>query len=270
MRDLVSPRLLPLHLLGLAAVIAAVWLGVWQFGAWQAERAAAARDVTNAEPVAVEQAISPDEPFPSDAVGRPVELSGRWLPDASFFVTGRENAGQDGVWAVTPVAVCEAPDTCDRSPALLVVRGWTTSPAEAPEPPSGEVSLTGWLQPPEGTGRPDPDPRDDSFPELRIADAIQRVDQDLYGAFLVAEESTPTAGLEGLENLTPAQLPDPGGNTGLRNFLYAAEWWVFGAFALFLWWRWTRDELARGRREETKTTAEQSGAATPAEVRSKP
>jgi len=33
--------------------------------------------------------------------------------------------------------------------------------------------------------------------------------------------------------------------TSVRNFLYALEWWVFGGFAVYLWWRWCRDEVAR-------------------------
>ena len=43
-------------------------------------------------------------------------------------------------------------------------------------------------------------------------------------------------------------LPDPDSSTGLRNLFYAIEWWVFGAFALFVWWRWAKDELERSRR----------------------
>ena len=31
---------------------------------------------------------------------------------------------------------------------------------------------------------------------------------------------------------------------GVRNLLYAVEWWVFGAFAAFIWWRWRRDATA--------------------------
>ena len=31
---------------------------------------------------------------------------------------------------------------------------------------------------------------------------------------------------------------------GLRNLLYALQWWVFGAFALFVWWRHLADTLA--------------------------
>src|SRR5204863_158877 len=32
--------------------------------------------------------------------------------------------------------------------------------------------------------------------------------------------------------------------TGLRNILYAVEWWLFGGFAVFLWWRFVRDATA--------------------------
>ena len=40
------------------------------------------------------------------------------------------------------------------------------------------------------------------------------------------------------------QLPPAGRFTGLRNILYAIEWWVFAAFAAFLWWRHVRDATA--------------------------
>ena len=37
------------------------------------------------------------------------------------------------------------------------------------------------------------------------------------------------------------QLPPAGTFTGWRNIAYAIEWWLFAAFALFLWWRFVRD-----------------------------
>ncbi|MGH3372361.1 MAG: SURF1 family cytochrome oxidase biogenesis protein, partial [Nocardioidaceae bacterium] len=150
-------------------------------------------------------------------------------------------------WVVTPVAVCADPDPCPAAPALLVVRGWTAAPGQAPAAPAGPVRLTGWLQPPEGSGLPDPDPDDDVLPELRVADAIQRVDQDLYGGYLVADRAEPSSGIAGLDPVDPASLPEPGSGTGLRNLLYAVQWWVFAGFALFVWWRWSRDELERPR-----------------------
>lgn len=245
---LASPRLLPLHLLGLAATILAALLGFWQLEAWQAQRAAASRDLSSLEPVALARVMDADDPFPSAGVGRPVRTEGAWIPEATFLVADRELDGREGFWVVTPLAVCEPQDACVTSPALLVVRGWVADPAAVPAAPEGRAGLTGWLQPPEGSGRPDPDPSDDVLPELRIADAIQRVDQDLYSAYLVADSLAPAPDPRGVEPVTPESLPTPGSSTGLRNLLYAVEWWVFGAFAAFVWWRWSRDEVARLRR----------------------
>jgi hypothetical protein len=50
--------------------------------------------------------------------------------------------------------------------------------------------------------------------------------------------------------VTPASLPKAETFTALRNLLYAFEWWVFGGFAVYIWWRWCRDELERRRIEE--------------------
>lgn len=244
---LASPRLLPLHLLAATATAAAVLLGFWQLEAWQADRAAAARDLTSAVPRPLDDVLDPDAAFPSEALGRPVHLRGSWVPDGGFLVSDRRLDGRDGYWMVTPIAVCDDDGPCAQEPALLVVRGWTADPDTAPPPPDGPAELTGWLQPPEGGGRPDQDPSDDVLPELRIADAIQRVDQDLYGAYLVLQDANPSAGSEGLEPVTPDSLPEPGSSTGLRNLFYAVEWWVFAAFAAFVWSRWCKDELARGR-----------------------
>ncbi|MGZ5404537.1 MAG: hypothetical protein ACXWDL_07790, partial [Nocardioides sp.] len=102
-----------------------------------------------------------------------------------------------------------------------------------------------WLQPAEGTGAVDADPSDDVLPQLRVADLVQRVDQDLYSAYAVATEPT-----EGLDPARLEQLPDAGRLTGLRNVLYALEWWVFGAFAVLVWVKYLRDEAAQ---EEDET-----------------
>lgn len=244
---LVAPRLLPLHVLGVLATLAGLFLGLWQLDVWQAQREAAARDLSALAPAPIDEVLAADDPFPSAAVGRPVDVTGSWLPAATFYATDRDHQGREGVWAVTPVAVCDVPDDCASSAALLVVRGWAAGPAEAPAPPEGSVELTGWLQPPEGSGQPDPDPGDDLLPEVRIADAIQRVDQDLYGAFLVVDEAEPAGAVRGLEPVTPESLQQPGSSTGLRNLLYAVQWWVFGVFAVFVWWRWAKDELERSR-----------------------
>jgi surfeit locus 1 family protein len=223
--------MLAVHVLAVAAVLAAVLLGRWQYGAWHEGREDRAAALVNAAPRPLDAVMTSDQAFPGASVGRPVQLSGRWLPASTVYVADRDLDGRDGVWAVTPVAVCTS--ACGSAPAMLVVRGWAASAQDAPAAPSGRVRVTGWLQPGEGSGLSDPDPSDDVIPEMRIADAIQHVDQDLYGAYGVAEQPAP-----GLEAASLEQLPEVGALTSIRNLLYAIEWWFFGLFAAFIWWRW--------------------------------
>jgi surfeit locus 1 family protein len=242
-RDLLTPRMLALHLLGAFAVAAACWLGWWQLQSWQAERELAAQDLAEAPAIPLDDALGADEVFANDQVGRPVTVAGAWLPEGGFEVADRDLDGRTGRWVVTPVAVCPAGD-CDGASAIPVVRGWLAPGEQPPAAPRGEVELTGWLQPGEGTGLADPDPTDRVIPEMRIANALQLVDRDLYGGYVIARDLP----VPGLAPVTPDSLPEPAGSTSLRNLLYAAEWAAFAVFAGFLWWRFGRDELDRTRR----------------------
>jgi cytochrome oxidase assembly protein ShyY1 len=259
-----SVRLWGAHLLGIVAVAVAAGLGVWQYDAWQAHRAAQQVDLTHATPVPLTEVLGPDDPFPAADVGRPVRLRGHWLPGGTVLVTGREDArGRAGRWVVTPLSVG---DTAG-APALPVVRGWvpdSTGTEDLPPVPTGEVATTGWLQPPEGTGAPDHDPSDDVLPQLRTADIVQRVDVDLYGAYAIAQEPSSTDAAGGLAKATPGQLPPADRFTGLRNFLYALEWWVFAAFAAFIWWRHVRD-TTRPPAEEEPGAEDPAAGAVPSE-----
>ena len=231
MRRYLTPTLLGAHLLALVCVGAAGWLGVWQLDAWQERRVAEARDLTQTTPEPLTDVMGPDDPFPGDKVGQPVTVRGTWLTDSTTYVSGREHDGRTGFWVLTPLTVGGPGD-----PALPIVRGWVAAPGTAPAPPAGPGEVTAWLQPSEGTGAADDDPGDDVLPQVRTADLVQRVDQDLYGAYAVATEPGP-----GLERATLEQLPSAGRFTALRNLLYAIEWWFFGAFAAFIWWRYVRE-----------------------------
>ena len=225
--------------LALTVVLVAVagWLGWWQLGAWEARRAAEARDLTLLEPVPMTDVLGPDDPFPAPDVGRPVTVEGTWLPEGSFWVSGREYDNREGYWAVSPLQVTDEPGPDD--PAVLVVRGWAKTPDAAP--PTGTAKVTGWLQPPEGGTIADDDANDDIFPEIRVADAVQRVDTDLYSAFVVVDPELSPKVTSGLEAAELSSLPVVGRFTALKNLLYAVEWWFFGAFAAFIWWRWRQD-----------------------------
>lgn len=238
-----APRLWGAHVVALLAVGAASGLGYWQYDAWHAHREAEAIDLTTVAPEPLGEVLGPDDPFPGDKVGQPVSVAGTWVPTGTVFVSGREHDGEDGYWVVTPLAIGDAD-----APALPIVRGWVADPALAPPAPSGEARLVAWLQPTEGTTVADDDRSDDVLPQVRTADLIQHVDQDLYGAFAVVatgEAADPDAVNDGTGALAPAslsQLPAVDRFTGLRNLLYALEWVFFGAFAAFIWWRYVREE----------------------------
>lgn len=231
MSNPLAPRFWGGHLLALVLVSIAAGLGLWQYDAWQAHRAAEALDLTEADPMPLVEVMGNDDPFPGNRVGQPVSIAGTWVPGGTVYISGREHSDRDGFWMVTPLAVGDAD-----APAVPVVLGWLPDADAAPPAPTGTSELVAWLQPTEGTGEVDPDPHDDVIPQVRTADLIQHVDQDLYGAYAVAQEPVGP-----LEAVTPEQLPQVSATTGLKNFLYAIEWWVFALFAGFIWWRWVRD-----------------------------
>ena len=218
------------HAVGLVCVAIAVALGLWQYDAWQTRRDAEALDLTQRDPVPLAEVMGADEPFPGDRVGQPVVVAGTWLPAATVLVSDREHEGREGFWVVTPIT-----DGGPDDAALPVVRGWTASATDVPAAPTGTGEVVAWLQVSDGSGAVDDDATDDVFPQLRVADLVQRVDVDLYGAYAIAQDATP-----GLEAADLEELPAAGRFTALRNFLYALEWWVFGGFAAFIWWRLCR------------------------------
>ena len=256
---LTRPSMFLLHLPAVLAVVAAVLLGNWQIDAWQMHREDRAAALADAEPVPLEDVLGADEVFPADGVGRPVTLAGRWLPEDTVQISDRVHGGEEGFWQVVPVLTCGSSSTgCPEPAAMPVVLGWTPTLADPPPPPSGQLQLTGWLQPGEASAGPDPDLTDTVLPALRIADLLQRVDQDLYGGFVILDK--PAELRDGLVAVTPESLPDPPTSTALRNLLYGVEWWFFAGFAVFLWWRWTKDEVAAAR---ARAASEQEAPVTP-------
>ncbi|HEX4685281.1 MAG TPA: SURF1 family protein [Nocardioides sp.] len=249
-RRALAPRYWVGHLLVLVAVVACLLLGRWQLDVWHDHRSNSAAAVTREDPVPLDEVLGPDAAFPASGVGRPVVVEGRWDPARTVYVADRRQGGRTGVWAVTPVVTATGS-------AIPIVRGWTRTPADAPAAPSGAADLVGLLQPSEDTGLQDSDPRDDVLPELSITDLIPRASYDLYGGYVVATDrdlpsgAPASTGMAGLSAVTPAHLPGPDASSGLRNLLYALQWWVFGAFAVFMWWRWVQEEVL-GRRSSPR------------------
>jgi surfeit locus 1 family protein len=115
------------------------------------------------------------------------------------------------------------------------VRGWSRTRVAPAASASG--SVVGWLQPPDGPGSTPA--TGDVLPQLDIPDLIPRLSQNLYGAYVISEH--PDAGLT---QVTASQLPSADPTTGLRNFLYAIEWWLFACFVVYAWWKHVQERTS--------------------------
>lgn len=244
-RILLAPKLLLLHLAGVGVVIAAVFLGNWQYNAWQIHRDERAADLADAEPRPITDLLDEDGSFPASAVGAPVEVVGTWLPEDTFFVADRDRGGEQGYWMVAVLGCDPGMIVGCAIPATLIVVGWVSEPAGNVAP--GVAEVVGWLQPSDATYLPDENPDDNIVPALRIESVLQHVDVDLRQGYVIARAVTPTAA-PGVLPATPEDLPDPPASTALRNLFYGLQWWIFGGFAVFMWWRWSMDAILAARR----------------------
>ncbi|MGC5584243.1 SURF1 family protein [Ornithinimicrobium sp. W1665] len=240
---MIRTALRPPWLALLALLVAVVWafvqLGTWQIGVSSNE---AARER------AVEQAARPTEPlgevtaphrtFPDDAAGLSVGAEGRYVPEHQFLVPDRLLEGDRGYWVVTPLRT-----SASGEPALLpVVRGFVTDPSAADRPPESPVRLTGTLAPSESPVEGGPWP-----PGIRAsidsADLVNDWDEPLFTGFLFLVEEDPALTSAGVDRIPPPVF----GESGIvwRNFGYGLQWFVFAAFAVYMYLRFLRD-AARG------------------------
>jgi len=134
-------------------------------------------------------------------------------------------------------------------PALLVDRGWlatdtSTGPVDVPAPPSGEVTVTGWVRVNAtgdstvvSAGSTDGTLSTRSISSDRIGEAL---DREVYGGFVVldTEDGRPAAGLE------PVELPELDNGP---HFFYGLQWWFFGVLAVSGFGYLAYDEWRKGK-----------------------
>ncbi|GAA4287729.1 SURF1 family protein [Georgenia daeguensis] len=266
-RVALTPRMIGLFVLLLAAALVCVRLGAWQLdraslrGATAAEEAHAA--VLARGVVPIEDVLAPQTSFRAEHLAVPVEVTGRYEPDQQVYVTGRAVDGEDAVLVVTALRVTEGAYAGAMMPVL---RGWvdpadvtTAGGSAAPADddaaallavPAGEVTVTGYLKDSEvGRGGNLPDGVVETISSAELASLWGG---PTWSGYLV--EFTTTA--QGRSDVSPTGLhhaPPPGmaEDTGLniQNLAYAVEWVIFGGFAIALWVRMVRDEV-RHRRED--------------------
>ncbi len=236
-----------LGLLALVAVLCVVfgWLGHWQLDVAKSKEHphSAATSASAGGPVPLDQVTQPQQVFRGNMVGRPVTVSGEYDGSRQVLVSGKRQGGVDGFWLLAPLRTA--------SGALVpVVRGFTKSAAGLPAafpPPGGQVTVAGSLQPPEPAPDQAESPGAGQIPAADTADLVNRWGGPIYNVLVFAAAGEAGSGDPGSADsvaLTPVPPPpaDEGGGLGLRNAAYALQWWLFGAFALLLWWRMVRQD----------------------------
>lgn len=251
LRVAIRPRFLGLLALMVAATVACGMLATWQW-----ERAHRARVEDRAQPAAavpLAELITVGEPVTNAAAGRVAQVRGVFVPEQQVLIPGRSIDGQDAVIVVTALEVSQPDGSTAR---LAVARGWipqdrvtgadgSLDPDRVPAPPAGTVQVTGHLEASE-TARQGL--REGSAQELSTQLLVNEWGGPMYAAYL-AETST-------AKGLRPMPLAQSAFSRGLdwQNIGYAAQWLIFGAFFLYLWYRTVRaqhlDELAEAARAD--------------------
>jgi len=196
-------------------------LGWWQYTAYEEQQRDDARTNLSQPPVGLDEALRPDQEFPADATSRPVTVRGTYVEAEQFYVEAIE--GSPKTYAVA------TPLETESGSAVIVVRGARDRPSAGV--PDGRVLVEGVLSP----SMPSASPLD----ENRITDGIRtpallsEVSADLYAGYVVLTDSVPA---EPLERVVPP-VPELSRWAGIRNLLYAVQWWVFAGFVGFMWWR---------------------------------
>ncbi len=235
-------------LLALAAVF--VRLGTWQLDrasqrSEQAAERAAAQQAT-AEPVPIDDVVAPQSGVTAEMVGRRVVAVGDYGTE-QYLVAEAGPDGEPGALLLAPLVVAEG---AGAGAVLPVVRGWVPGQAQdwagEREPggvlaaPTGSVRVVGAIAGSEaalgGTGA------DGTLESVSAGQLANLWGSPIYSGYLRLESSEPAEA----EPLRPAPAPavEPGG-LPLQNLAYAAQWWVFGVFAVLVWIRLLRDQRAR-------------------------
>jgi cytochrome oxidase assembly protein ShyY1 len=236
LRAAVRPRMIGMLVLLLLAALACGRLGAWQLDRAHVRGAAAEAhreaQLAGAAPTPLDQVLTPQKPFTGAMVAHRVAVSGTYDASGQLYVGHRDSGGRTGYLVLTPLRTTDGA-------VLPVVRGWTPTPSAAPAPPSGDVQLVGFLQASEASAG---GISGDRAQAISSAELVNHWGGPIYTGYLVLQSSEP-AQAPGL--VLQPQPHRPGSGLNLQNLLYAAQWWVFGAFAVALWLRMVRDE-ARG------------------------
>ena len=229
-------RLLGGLVLALAAAAVCVMLGMWQLGVARDEGDREARDAAAHQPEAsLTSLITPHTNPPATLNNRAAVAVGHYDAAGQVVIVNRRLGQASGYWVVTPFVV---QDTGARLPVLrgFVAGEPPADSASVPAPPTGTLEIHGTIGPSES---PDVGPAlpAGQFRSVDLSVLVNRWPGVLYNAMLLVTHETTPAGTAVAPTAQLQRVPPPTvtGSLSWRNTAYAAQWWVFGAFVLWLW-----------------------------------
>ncbi|WP_162605531.1 SURF1 family protein [Jiangella ureilytica] len=260
-RFLLTPRWLLLHAVAAAAVAGCLVLGWWQAGVYQDSHGR--HELRDREPVAVTELASPGAEL-GDAADRQAVATGEYLAGQQQIVPGRVHDGTLGSFVVTPLQT-------DDGLVVPVLRGWVDDPGEpGTAVPPGEVTVTGFLLPPETPGhatvRTGQELEDGRMAYIAPDQLAQRAGvgeaEALQGYLLLEDESpapaTAPAVLD-VDAVAPIRDVSP-----WQNLSYWAQWWVFALAAVIFWASIVRSGIRTRRDQGDSDEPSDDGVSAPA------
>ncbi|MBZ5733919.1 SURF1 family protein [Nocardioides sp. TRM66260-LWL] len=217
------------------------WLGEWQFGrlADRKENNAIVRTNEALAPTPVQDVLAPGRPVAKADEWRVVSARGTYDAARTIVVRYRTRDGASGVDLLVPLVTADGT-------TLLVDRGWLPTdnaggplPPNAPQPPTGEVEVQGYVR---ADGSGDSTTVDANSVRAVSSTAIAAAQQrTVYGGWveLRSEDGRPAEGLRSVE------LPELDNGP---HFFYGLQWWFFGVLAVFGFFYLLYDEWRRGPR----------------------
>ena len=225
LRTAITPRWLVALAALIAFVIACIFLGQWQWDRTQdilaAERSAAA------EPIALEELVNDGGSWSNADIGRTVILDGTFTAQ-ELQLPNREFQGQSGSWIVTRFDLSSGG-------SIAVMRGLLPDGAQAPQVDATTVQLEGVLHP------------NEAFYEGANENSIVTVDSaaieaewgtDLIAGYVMLQGGDSESADTGTLVIVPPTVQVGDVPFPLQNFFYAIQWWIFAAFAIFVYARW--------------------------------
>ena len=262
LRTALKPRWIGFFLLTLIFVTIFVALTQWQFEQSTADKPRSHAETETVVPLT--DHFEPGVPMMVDEADQMVTFSGQLEPALSSQVESRVDEGEVGLWLVSYATVDGAPDDY----GIPVVWGWIPEQIDVTDEELVElfetsagvssddvIAFEGRLIPGEG-----PTPNTNHFinPKrtqmLATAELVNLWDRDLYAGYVVAETFTVNGtehvvtGDAGVEGVATEPQPEEAEIAWL-NVFYAAEWFIFAVFSLYLWWRFVRDDYLKDQRE---------------------